>query len=162
MDLIQYFAEHHDHLLYLIAAISFVIELSVMGLSGPLLFFAIACLVTGILVSLGVVNTIEVEVLSVGVFTAIIAGLLWKPLQLFQNSGGGKDTSSDMIGLEVLVSEDITQTSGFIRYSGINWTARIASSAPTTLISSGVFCRIVAVDGNMMLVEPVVKEGAGR
>ena len=62
----EYFLENPDHLWYLIAGISFVIELSIMGLSGPLLFFAIASLTTGILVSIGFVEGWQSEVLTVG------------------------------------------------------------------------------------------------
>ena len=88
MDIVQYFSSNHDQLLYLIAGLSFVIELSVMGLGGPLLFFAAASFITGILVSMGVISGWEAEVFSVGVLTAIIASLLWKPFKRFQNSGG--------------------------------------------------------------------------
>ncbi|WP_235015222.1 hypothetical protein [Oceanicoccus sp. KOV_DT_Chl] len=47
MDIVQHFSNHHDQLYYLIAGLSFVVELTVIGLGGPLLFFAIATLVTG-------------------------------------------------------------------------------------------------------------------
>ena len=73
----EYFLENPDHLWYLIAGISFVIELSIMGLSGPLLFFAIASLLTGILVSIGIIDGWQSEVFSVGLLTALIAFILW-------------------------------------------------------------------------------------
>ena len=67
----QYFLDNPAHLWFVIAGLSFVIELSIMGLSGPLLFFAIACLATGILVSLGYVNGWQSEILAVGLLTAV-------------------------------------------------------------------------------------------
>ena len=151
----EYFIENPDHLWYLIAGISFVIELSVMGLSGPLLFFAIASLITGILVSMGVVDGWQSEIFAVGLLTALAAAILWKPLKSLQNSKEKNDDSSDMIGLHVLVSTCVTSTTGTIRYSGINWQARLADDVNVTEINEQSQCEIVAITGNTMLVKPI-------
>jgi len=151
----QYFLENPDHLWYLIAGISFVVELSLMGLSGPLLFFAIASLVTGVFVSLGLIDGWQSEILTVGILTAFIAVILWKPLKKFQNSKNKTDNSSDMIGLKVPASSDISSTSGSIRYSGIDWQARLADEVSVELINHASQCQIVAITGNTMLVKPV-------
>jgi membrane protein implicated in regulation of membrane protease activity len=150
----QYFLENPDHLWFAIAGLSFVIELSIMGLSGPLLFFAIASLVTGILVSLGYVHGWQNEILAVGVLTAVTAIILWKPLKKLQNSKGKTDNSSDMIGLKVPASTDITSTSGSVRYSGINWNARLDDNSNVDKINESNLCVIVAISGNTMLVKP--------
>tara|TARA_B100000809_G_scaffold266065_1_gene327175 strand:+ start:9873 stop:10337 length:465 start_codon:yes stop_codon:yes gene_type:complete len=152
MDIVQYFSNNHDQLLYVIAGLSFVVELSVMGMGGPLLFFAAASFITGILVSMGVISGWEAEVFTVGVLTAAIAALLWKPFKRFQNSGGRSDTSSDMIGLTVPVSAEISHNGGSIRYSGINWKARLALASETA-IAPDERCEIVAVEGNVMIVK---------
>lgn len=149
----EYFLENPDHLWYLIAGISFVIELSIMGLSGPLLFFALASLTTGILVSFGIVGTWQGEVLTVGLLTALIAAMLWKPLKSLQNSKDKTDNSSDMIGLTVAASSEITMTSGSIRYSGIDWQARLAEEVDIDSITEKSQCEIVAITGNTMLVK---------
>ena len=151
----EYFLNNPDHLWYLIAGISFVIELSIMGLSGPLLFFAIASLITGILVSIGFVDGWQSEILTVGLLTAFIAAILWKPLKSLQNSKGKTDNSSDMVGLKVLASENITATTGSIRYSGLNWQARLADDVSIESISAQSQCEIVAITGNIMLVKPL-------
>ncbi|NQY87221.1 MAG: NfeD family protein [Colwellia sp.] len=151
----EYFLENPAHLWFLIAGLSFVIELSIMGLSGPLLFFAIASLGTGILVSIGVIDGWQSEILTVGLLTALAAAILWKPLKSLQNSKGKTDNSSDMVGLQVPVSADITATAGTIRYSGINWQARLADDAKVTIINAQSQCQIVAITGNTMLVKPV-------
>lgn len=151
----QYFLENPDHLWYLIAGISFVIELSVMGLSGPLLFFALGSLLTGILVSMGVVNSWQSEILTVGLLTALVAVILWKPLKSLQNPKDKTDNSSDMIGLQVPASCEVTATSGTIRYSGIDWQARLADDTAVTSINEQSQCQIVAITGNTMLVKPV-------
>lgn len=151
----EYFLNNPDHLWYLIAGISFVIELSIMGLSGPLLFFAIASLITGILVSIGVVDGWQSQILTIGLLTALVAAVLWKPLKSLQNSKGKTDNSSDMVGLKVLASENITVTAGSIRYSGINWQARLADDVSIESISAQSQCEIVAITGNIMLVKPL-------
>ena len=155
MDIIQYFSNNHDQFLYLIAGVSFVIELSVMGMGGPLLFFAAAAFITGMLVSFGIVSGWEAETFTVGILTAAIAALLWKPFKNYQNSGGQADNSSDMIGLQVPTSSEITLNGGTIRYSGIDWNARLGESdgAAIESIAEGVRCKIIGVDGNVMLVE---------
>lgn len=151
----QYFFEHHAHFWYLLAGLSFVIELSIMGLSGPLLFFAIASLITGILVNMGLINDGQTQILAVGILTAIAAIMLWKPLKKLQNSKTATDTSSDMIGIQVPASTDITATNGSIRYSGINWNARLDSNCNVEKINDKSLCIIVAISGNTMLVKPV-------
>jgi len=151
----EYFLANPDHLWYLIAGISFVIELSIMGLSGPLLFFAIASLMTGILVSTGIIDGWQSQILTIGLLTALVAVVLWKPLKSLQNSKEKTDNSSDMVGLKVLVSADVTATAGSIRYSGINWQARLADDANVTTITEQSQCVIVAITGNIMLVKAV-------
>ena len=60
MDLLfDYLLNNHDKLLYGIASISLLVELTVIGLSGPLLFFAIACFLTGLLVSFNLISSIK-------------------------------------------------------------------------------------------------------
>ena len=155
MDIGQYFAANHDQLFYLIAGISFVVELTIMGLSGPLLFFAMGSLITALLISLGLIDSWEFEIFTLGLSTGVIAFLLWKPLKSFQNSGGGSDTSSDMISRQVLVSSEITAHGGTIRYSGINWNSRLVADIGVEVIAEGEQCVIAAVDGNIMVVVPL-------
>jgi len=152
MEIFELINANHDRFFYVLAGTSFILELSLLGLSGPLLFFAIASLVTALLISVGLISGWEVEILVVGVLTVLIALLLWKPLKKFQNSGGGADTSSDMIGRVVAVSKDITAEEGAIRYSGIDWQARVDGSAKEAFIAAGEQCVIASVNGNIMLV----------
>ena len=154
MDIIQYLLDNHDQVFYLIGGVSFVVELTLLGLGGPLLFFGIAAFITGVLSGLGVISGWESEIFTVGACTAILAIVLWKPLKNFQNSGGGPDTSSDMIGLKVPVSSIINQSSGKIRYSGIDWNARLSVDAGVDAIAAEQLCTIVSVEGTTMLVTP--------
>lgn len=155
MDIISYFNENHAHLFYLMAGISFVIELTILGLSGPLLFFALASVLTGILISLNILSGWESECFTVGLLSGIIAWVLWKPMKRFQNSGGGADTSSDMIGKQVPSSSTITHEDGSIRFSGIDWSARLSNDTQETCVAANTSCIITGVDGNTMLVKPL-------
>jgi membrane protein implicated in regulation of membrane protease activity len=154
MDIIQYLLDNHDQVFYLIGGVSLIVELAILGLGGPLLFFGIAAFITGALSGLGVITGWESEIFTVGVCTAILAIVLWKPLKNFQNSGGGPDTSSDMIGLKVPASSIINQSSGKIRYSGIDWNARLCDDAGVESITAEDVCTIVGVEGTTMLVKP--------
>lgn len=151
--LIDYFAQHQDHLLYAIAGICLVVELSVLGMSGPLLFLALGCLITGVMVSLGVVSGWELEVFSVAILAALSALLLWKPLKTFQNSGVGRDTASDMIGKVLPVTQLITRDHGAVAYSGIDWQARL-DAAYNEPVAVGGRAHVVAVRGALLLVRP--------
>ena len=153
-ELLAYFSQHHDQLLYLIAGVSFIAELTLMGMSGPLLFFAMGCFVTAVLISLGLISGWEAEAFTVGISTAAITLMLWKPLKRFQNSGGGADTSSDMIGKQVTTRSEVSSSGGSIRYSGIDWNSRLAEGLQVN-IPTDTACEIVGVEGNVMLVKPL-------
>jgi len=157
LALLQYISAHHDQFFYVIAGLSFILELTVIGLGGPLLFFAIASFITGLLISSSLISGWEIEGFVLGILTAITAVLLWKPLKKLQDSGGGFDTSSDMVGRQVPSSSDITYVGGTIRYSGINWNSRLAEDCGSDCIPEGELCIITSVDGNVMLVKPFKK-----
>lgn len=152
-SIIDYLFNNHDKLLYLIAGLSLLIELTLIGLSGPLLFFAIGCALTGALVSLNLISSWEMELLFVGIFTLLSSVVMWKPLKLFQGNGRVHDNSSDMIGQRVAVSETLTKHGGYIRFSGVNWTARLSEDSPHENIAVGEHVTISAVDGNVMIIK---------
>lgn len=151
-SIMDYFSQHHDQLLYTIAAISLLVELGVLGMSGPLLFFALSCLITGVLVSLGLISGWEMEVLAVGLLSITSAILLWKPFKNYQNSKEAPNTSSDMIGRRLLVKTAISEDAGSVAYSGIEWQARLAANT-TGSIAPGAHAEVVAVDGALLLVK---------
>jgi membrane protein implicated in regulation of membrane protease activity len=153
-QLVDNFAQNHDKLLYALAGIILVIELTILGLGGPLLFIGIACAITGVLVTIGVLSSWETEVLSVGILSLVIAMTLWKPLKQLQGPRKVSDSSSDMIGQVVPVSEQVTRNGGSVRHSGINWQARLDSSSPVDALASGERVEICGVEGNVMIVKP--------
>jgi membrane protein implicated in regulation of membrane protease activity len=155
MDIMQYLLDNHDQAFYLLGGVSLVVELTLLGLSGPLLFLGIAAFITGALSTLGIVSGWEAEIFTLGISTIVLAVVLWQPLKKFQNSGGGPDTSSDMIGLTVPAATNIETSGGKIRYSGIDWNARLSNDAGVETISAGENCIIVGVEGTTMLVKPL-------
>jgi len=155
MEFFQYLNDHPAQVLYFVAGLSFVIELTVMGLSGPLLFFAIACFLTAIMTSIGLLSGWESVLFSLGSLTAIVTFILWKPLKNFQNKGSGKDSSSDMIGLSVVSTSSISMKPGTVRYSGIDWPAKLAEDCGDITIEPEVTVQIVAITGNTLFVKPV-------
>jgi len=153
MDVIfDYMLNNHDKILYVVAAISLLVELTLIGLSGPLLFFAIGCFLTGVLVSLQIITGWEYEVLCVGIFSVLAALLLWQPLKQFQGNNKVNDKSSDLIGQKVVTSQIITDVSGAVRYSGIDWTARLDESSSVSDIPANTKVLITGVDGNIIIV----------
>lgn len=159
----EYLFANHDSILYTLAGIMLILELTVMGMSGPLLFVAIGCLVTGILVTNGIINTWEMEVLWVAVISLISALILWKPLKKLQGETRNvADTSSDMIGQIVKTSTVVSLSGGSIRYSGIDWQARLqrasdeVSATEISEIDAGESVEIIGVDGTTMIVKPVI------
>ncbi len=151
--LIDYLFYNHDKLLYIIAGISLLIELTLIGLSGPLLFFAIGCALTAVLISLNMISSWEMELLFVGLFTLMASLVMWKPLKRFQGNGTVHDNSSDMIGRTVAVSETLNKHGGYIRFSGINWSARLDQDSSSASIAIGELVTIYAVDGNVMIIK---------
>lgn len=150
---VDYFLQNHDKLLYVVAGLSLVLELTLMGLSGPLLFFAVGCGITGLFVSAGLIAGWEFEALSVGVLSIASAFVLWKPMKNLQGPAKVDDNSSDMIGQIVPVSDEVTINGGTIRHSGINWQARLDASSALDSLEAGCRVQICAVDGNVMVVK---------
>lgn len=150
-SIVDYFVQNPAHLFYTITGVCLVLELGVLGMSGPLLFVALGSLLTGIAISLGLVNGWEMAILSLGILTAISALLLWKPFKRFQNAAVVPDTSSDMIGRVLPVSQVVTRDQGAVSYSGIEWQARLKEDANSVAVGDRV--RVLAVDGSLLLVQ---------
>jgi len=155
--LIDYMSNNHDDVLYVLGAVSILVELTMIGLSGPLLFFAIGCILTGILVSFGLISGWEYEALFVGLFSLLTAFVLWQPLKRFQGNDNVKDQSSDLIGQKVVTSEVITEVSGKVRHSGIDWNARLDDNASILEIPANKRVLITGVDGNIIIVNTLDK-----
>lgn len=152
--MMEHFSQHHDQLLFAIAGLCLLLEMGVLGMSGPLLFLALSCLVTGVLSNLGIISGWEAEIFFVGALSAISAAVLWKPLKKFQNAKEQPNTSSDMIGRQLPVTFAVTQDQGRVSYSGIEWQARLETSNLNE-IPLAARAEVVAVDGSLLIVKPL-------
>jgi inner membrane protein len=154
MDVITtHFMHNQDQLLYALAGLCLVLELTFLGMSGPLLFVAMGSLLTGLLLSLGIISSWGAILVSLGVLSSLSAALLWRPLKRFQNVPVAQDTSSDMVGRVLPVSAAIGRDAGRVKHSGIEWQARLVTS-DSPAIEVGARAQVVAVDGTLLMVKP--------
>ena len=101
-----------------------VIEVVVLGFSSFVLFFVgLAALVAGGLMALAVIPDSMFSALSsVGVLTALLAMLLWRPLKSMQGKVESKKVTSDLVGHSFILNETVSMTKNpAYRYSGIEW-----------------------------------------
>jgi hypothetical protein len=141
------------------------IDIFVIGLS-PLLFLASGALVTsGILYvagwSGGVLHLAGwipgfLEGLAIWAVVSLAIALVGRrPLQTFQNADVQEDTSSDLIGREVVTTEEITKASGWVTWSGTQWQARLADNVDVDRVGSGVRMRVVQVRNLALVLRPI-------
>lgn len=155
--MIDYFSQHHDYLFYAISAICLLIEITFLSMSGPLIFVAIGALITGILLSTGLIHAFSIAVVLFAGFSIASAALLWESLKMFQNRSSGPETSSDMVGKVLLVTMRITQVNGRVSYSGVDWLARLDNSNSEPIeVENKV--EVTSVDGTLLLVKKHVSQ----
>lgn len=149
--MIEYFSQHQDYFFYAFAGICLLIELALLGMSGPLLFVALGSLLTGIFISLGLVHAFSVAIVLLAGLSVSSAALLWGPLKKLQNKEVGPETSSDMVGKVLLATARITHVDGRVSYSGVEWLARLDSSSSEP-IEAERRVQVTSVDGTVLVV----------
>jgi len=110
--------------LVILGLILLAIEVIVLGFSTFVLFFVgLASIFTGILIGIGALESDIFDAsLAVGVLSALIAAVSWKPFKLLQNNVGNTQTTNDMIGNKFTLSDDLSPGhSVTCHYSGIDW-----------------------------------------
>ena len=150
----EYFTQHQDYFFYALAGICLLVELSLLGMSGPLLFLAIGSVITGALISLEIIHSFGIALVALGSVSLASAALLWAPLKKLQNKEIGPETSSDMVGKVVPVTARITQADGRVSYSGVEWLARLDSSSHEP-IEAESRVQVTSVDGTILVVKAV-------
>ncbi len=131
-------------------------EVLLFGFSTIIFLFAgLGALISGLLMSAGIIpETWIAGTASFGIATGISSAILWKPLMAMQNkSVPEQKPSSDIIGLEFVLTEDISTTgSGSYRYSGIDWKVEIDSSSDVDAIAKGERVVVVTVEVGLLCV----------
>ncbi len=126
--------------------------------SGVLLFGSLGAILTGVLISFGLVpDTFIMAVACFAVSTALITAILWYPLKRLQSGAElGSDRSSDIIGHTFTLSSDVSGTNhGQQKYSGINWRVELADHVTPQSLSAGTEVKVYAVSVGVFFVEPV-------
>ena len=150
----EYFTQHQDYFFYALAGVCLIIELSLLGISGPLLFVSLGSVITGVLVSLGLIHSFSIALVVLAGVSVSSAALLWAPLKKLQNKEVGPETSSDMVGKVVPVTARITQTDGRVSYSGVEWLARLDNSSNEP-IEAESRVQVTSVDGTILVVRGI-------
>ncbi len=110
--------------LFVVGLILLVIEVSVLGFSSFVLFFVgLAAIATDILLYIGIVPNSSLSALfSMGIMTAIVAIILWRPLKRIQSHISFKKVKNDLVGHQFVVTESVSSTiNPKYHYSGVNW-----------------------------------------
>ena len=119
------------------------------------LFAGLGALISGLLMSAGVIpETWIAGTATFGIATGICSAVLWKPLMAMQNkSAPQQKPSSDIVGLEFVLMEDISSTApGSYRYSGIDWKVEIDGSSDVSAIAKGDRVVVKTVEVGLLCV----------
>lgn len=120
----DYITDNLAQSLIILGLVLLAIEVLVLGFSTFVLFFVgIASIITGILIGINVLDHNVVDAsLSVGVLSAIIAAVSWKPFKMMQNNVGSTEVTNDMIGNKFTLPEEVAPGHSITcHYSGIDW-----------------------------------------
>ena len=122
------------------------------------LFAGLGAVITGLLMASGLLpETWIAGISSLGICTGIASTLLWKPLKALQNNHTpAKQQSSDLIGFEFVVQQDISATrTGTHRYSGVDWKVELDGAAGVDNISAGQRVAVTSLDAGIFRVKPI-------
>lgn len=157
--MIEYIQSHQSGFWITAGFILLVAEALVFGFATIIILFAgIGALVTGLLMTIGVLpETWIAGVSSFGLSTGVVSILLWKPMRRLQNDNvSSQSNSSDLIGYEFVLQEDISpMKTGHHRYSGIDWTIELDPSAAADSLSAGQRVKVASVDAGIFRVKSV-------
>jgi len=154
----EYINTHQAEFWIMLGFAMLVVEVSMGLVTGLLLFGGIGAIITGFLMMAGILNeTWEIGLASSGICAAITAVLLWKPLKKLQNTDvPKKDNSSDLVGYEFILQQDITLLSlGTTQYSGIEWKVEIYKDAGVDEIKAATRVVVCSVEVGRFKVKPV-------
>ena len=157
--IVDYINAHMGGFWIMVGFILLASEVLLFGFTTIVLLFAgLGALVTGLLIMIGVLpETWLAGISSFGVVTGVSSILLWKPLKRMQDKSTPRSgQSSDLIGLEFIINQDITSTSpGQHRYSGMTWRVEPDASANISLLRAGQRVAVVSLEAGLFRVKPV-------
>ena len=153
----EFFIENAVTALLIIGFLCLSIEVAVLGFSTLVLFLVgIAMITVAGAVSLDVIDpsNIAAIIAAIVVLTALLAGILWKPMKAMQTHVSNQKVTSDFIGITFVLVDDIGPAlQSKHRYSGIEW--RVEANTP---IPAGTEVEVVDVDVGVMRVVAVTTD----
>lgn len=152
----DYIANHQSEFWIVVGFSLLVLELISGFTAGIFLFGGLGALITGLLMSVGIVpETWIAGVSCTGIASGSVTLLLWKPLKKLQgNHPMEKDNSSDLIGHEFIAGSDITLLQpGVTSYSGVNWKVEIDRDAGVDIIPAGQRVKVSSVEVGVFKVK---------
>ena len=154
--IINYIASHQAEFWLVMGFALLAAEVLTGFTVGVFLFAGIGALVTGGLMSFGVVTETWVAGIScTGISTGVITAALWKSLKKLQGDRPiGKDNSSDLIGYTFVTENEITMTKpGVTNYSGVSWRVEIDKDAGIDVIEVGKHVTVSSVEVGVFKVK---------
>jgi membrane protein implicated in regulation of membrane protease activity len=151
----EWFANNLIETILIVGIALLIIEIVVLGFSTFYLFFAgIAAIATSAIMWLGLIpETLPWTLISVSVFTAVFAVLLWKRLYNLQNTVDHKRADSDLIGHTFVLTEDVQaalpmKDKPLYQYSGINWYLDAHDD-----LAKGTLVEVIQADVGLLLIK---------
>ncbi|PPD43921.1 MAG: hypothetical protein CTY15_08780 [Methylocystis sp.] len=131
------------------------LDIGVIGLS-PVMYVALGALLTsaGLYATGARPGLLETAAIAAGL-SLVIAILGHKPLQRFQNADVQEDQSSDLIGRELVTTQEVTKAGGRVYWSGVDWDARLAADAAVETLQPGARARVARVENLTLVLAPV-------
>lgn len=153
---IDYIVSHQSEFWLVFGFVMLTIEVVTGFTTGVFLFSGLGALMTGVLMSFEMLpKTWIMGVSCTGISTGTITALLWKPLKKLQDDRPvKKDNSSDLVGYEFVVENDITPAKpSSTNYSGISWKVEIDKDAGVDTIEAGQRVSVSSVEVGVFKVK---------
>ncbi|WP_017444159.1 NfeD family protein [Gayadomonas joobiniege] len=152
--MIENLSNYSAEALIALGIILLAIEVGILGFATFILFFiGLALIINGILIWLTIVpDQLSWILLTTALLSAVLALVLWKPLQRLQNTTEQKNVHSDFVGITFFTQHPIDrQGLSTHSYSGIQW--KLKSEQP---IAAGSEVTVVRAEVGTFWVKPVV------
>jgi len=157
--MMEYIYAHQAGFWITLGFIFLALEVLVFGFTTIVMFFAgLGAITAGLFMKFGLIpQTWIAGIACFGISTGVYSILLWRPMKRIQsNSSPQVDQSSDLIGLEFVVAQDITLLQpGTTKYSGISWRVEIDKDAGVDSLSAGQRVTVTSLDAGLFRVKPV-------
>jgi len=131
------------------------VDIFVIGFS-PVMFVALGALATGaLLYVVGWRPSLVATAAICALASLLIAALGWRPLRRFQSADIQDDQSSDLIGRELTTTHAVSKRGGVVRWSGVEWRAKLAEDAGVDKVEAGARVKVAKVKGLTLILRPV-------